>query len=145
MTKGDRKMKDEEMAEEIANKRCHEIMCFGHCNFSSPKHHRCGEWHREYNSALEGLKAGRPQWHDLRKDPNDLPKDTTSLYLVRVYSWDFGLSHLYKKYGMYIPTVCEWSGEHFKALNDMAYSNARNIKSCIAWCEIPTFDKETEK
>ena len=23
---------------------------------------------------LAGLKAGRPQWHDLRKDPNDLPK-----------------------------------------------------------------------
>jgi hypothetical protein len=91
---------------------------------------------------LAGLKAGRPQWHDLREDPNDLPKDITSLYLVRVYSWDFGLSHLYKKYGMYIPTVCEWSGEYFKALNDMAYSNARNIKSCIAWCEIPTFDKE---
>ena len=135
-------MKDEEIAEEIANKRCHEIMCYGHCSFNSPKHHRCGEWHREYNCALEGFKAGRPQWHDLRKAPNDLPKDITSLYLVRVYSWDFGLSHLYKKYGMYIPTVCEWSGEHFKALNDMAYSNARNIKSCIAWCEIPTFDKE---
>ena len=76
------------------------------------------------------------KWHDLRKDLTDLPKDTTSLYLVRVYSWDFGLSHLYKKYGMYIPTVCEWSGEHFKALNDMAYSNARNIKNCIAWKEI---------
>ena len=45
-------------AEEIANKRCHEIMCWGHCSFSSPKHHRCGEWHREYNCALAGLKAG---------------------------------------------------------------------------------------
>lgn len=89
-----------------------------------------------------GLEVKGPQWHDLRKTPNDLPKDTTSLYLVRVYSWDFGLSHLYEKYGMYIPTVCEWSGEHFKALNDMAYSNARNIKSCIDWCEIPAFDKE---
>ena len=82
------------------------------------------------------------EWHYVKD--GDLPKDTTSLYLVRVYSWNFGLSHLYKKYGMYIPTVCEWSGEHFKALNDMAYSNARNIKSCIAWCEIPTFDKESE-
>ena len=90
---------------------------------------------------LAGLKKGRPQWHDLREDQNDLPKDITSLYLVRVYSWYFGLSHLYKKYGMYIPTVCEWSGEYFKALNDMAYSNARNIKSCIAWCEIPNFDE----
>jgi hypothetical protein len=51
-------MKDEEMAEEIANKRCHEIMCYGHCSFSSPKHHRCGEWHREYNCALDGYHEG---------------------------------------------------------------------------------------
>ena len=125
-------MKDEEMAEEYAEE------------------HKEVDWEgydinkEELKQAfLAGLKA-RPQWHNLEKDPNDLPKDITSLYLVRVYSWDFGLSHLYKKYGMYIPTVCEWSGEHFKALNDMAYSNARNIKSCIAWCEIPTFDKESE-
>lgn len=105
-------------------------------------------WNNEYSPSLydnvsevwqDGAEFGYTkanEWHDLRKDPTDLPKDTTSLYLVRVYSWDFGLSHLYKKYGMYIPTVCEWSGEHFKALNDMAYSNARNIKSCIAWKEI---------
>jgi len=48
----------EKKAEEIANKRCHEIMCFGHCSFSSPKHHRCGEWHREYNCAKEGIEFG---------------------------------------------------------------------------------------
>ena len=46
----------EKEAEEIANKRCHEIMCFEHCSFSSPKHHRCGEWHREYNCAKEGIE-----------------------------------------------------------------------------------------
>ena len=23
-----------------------------------------------------GLKAGRPQWHDLRKNPNDLPESS---------------------------------------------------------------------
>ena len=51
-------MKDEERAEEIANKRCHEIMCYGHCSFNSPKHHRCGEWHREYNCALDGYNEG---------------------------------------------------------------------------------------
>ena len=51
-------MTAEQKAEEIANKRCHEIMCFGHCNFSSPKHHRCGEWHREYNCALDGYHEG---------------------------------------------------------------------------------------
>lgn len=48
----------EKEAEEIANKRCHEIMCYGHCSFSSPKHHRCGEWHREYNCAKEGIEFG---------------------------------------------------------------------------------------
>ena len=74
------------------------------------------------------------EWHYVKD--GDLPKDTTSLYLVRVYSWDFGLSHLYKKYGMYIPIVCEWKGEYFSALDEMAYSNARNIKNCIAWKEI---------
>ena len=51
----------EQKAEEIANKRCHEIMCFGHCNFSSPKHHRCGEWHREYKCALDG-------YHECQKE-----------------------------------------------------------------------------
>ena len=103
-------------------------------------------WNNEYSPSLydnvsevwqDGAGFGynkANEWHYVKD--GDLPKDTTSLYLVRVYSWDFGLSHLYKKYGMYIPTVCEWSGEHFKALNDMAYSNARNIKSCIAWKEI---------
>ena len=81
------------------------------------------------------------EWHYVKD--GDLPKDTTSLYLVRVYSWDFSLSHLYKKYGMYIPIVCEWNGEYFKALDSMAYSNARNIKSCIAWKEI-VLPKESE-
>lgn len=51
-------MTAEQKAEEIANKRCHEIGCFGHCNFNSPKHHRCGEWHREYNCALDGYHEG---------------------------------------------------------------------------------------
>lgn len=74
------------------------------------------------------------EWHYVKD--GDLPKDTTSLYLVRVYSWNFSFSHLYKKYTTYIPTVCEWNGEYFTALDDMAYSNARNINSCVAWKEI---------
>lgn len=32
------------------------------------------------NIFLAGLEAGRPQWHDLRKDPNDLPKDYGSVW-----------------------------------------------------------------
>ena len=58
----------EKEAEEIANKRCHEIMCYGHCSFSSPKHHRCGEWHREYNCAKDGAEFGynkANEWHEI--------------------------------------------------------------------------------
>ena len=81
------------------------------------------------------------EWHYVKD--GDLPKDTTSLYLVRVYSWNFSFSHLYKKYTTYIPTVCEWNGEYFTALDNMAYSNARNINSCVAWKEI-VLPKESE-
>ncbi|MBP5752122.1 MAG: hypothetical protein J6W60_04600 [Treponema sp.] len=65
----------EKEAEEIANKRCHEIMCYGHCSFSSSKHHRCGEWHREYNCAKEGIEFGynkANEWHYVKD--RDLPK-----------------------------------------------------------------------
>ena len=72
---------------------------------------------------LAGLKAGRPQWHDLRKDPNDLPPKMVSNhnFSIEVLS-DRGEIVCYNFH------YCEWfywrSGEP------------------IAWCEIPTFDKE---
>ena len=72
----------EKEAEEIANKRCHEIMCYGHCSFSSPKHHRCGEWHREYNCAKEGAEFGynkANEWHFVKD--GDLPKDENRVWL----------------------------------------------------------------
>ena len=74
------------------------------------------------------------EWHELRKNPNDLPKDTDSLYLVRVYTWDSNLHDFYKKYSFHIPTVCYWNGKRFIALDNMAYSNA--ISDSIAWKEI---------
>lgn len=88
----------------------------------------------EQNIALKKELNNANEWHFVKD--GDLPKDTTSLYLVRVDSWNFSFSHLYKKYTTYIPTVCEWNGEYFTALDDMAYSNARNINSCVAWKEI---------
>ena len=72
----------EKEAEEIANKRCHEIMCYGHCSFSSPKHHRCGEWHREYECALKGAEFGynkANEWHYVKD--GDLPKEDNRIML----------------------------------------------------------------
>ena len=115
-------MKDEEMAEEIANKRCHEIMCYGHCSFNSPKHHRCGAWHREYNCALEGLKAGRPQWHT-----PDVP--TSQIHKV-VLGY---IKHYNSKRFCLVRRNGEWW------YDAGTYNDEVKL---IAWCEIPTFDKE---
>jgi len=64
-------MKDEEMAEEYVKKEGFKFGMFGELdNITS------SEANKEIKQAfLAGLKAGRPQWHDLRKDPTDLPKE----------------------------------------------------------------------
>ena len=80
-------MFDEE-AEEIASKRCHEIMCFEHCSFDSPKHHRCGEWHREYNCAKDGADFGynkANEWHNLNENSKDLPGEDE--WVEGLYIW----------------------------------------------------------
>ncbi len=70
---------------------------------------------------LAGLKAGRPQWHDLRKDPNDLPKDTVSVLISR---------------GIPRTSRARYNGKWY------GYYSDDEIEDVIAWCEIPTFDKE---
>lgn len=64
----------------------------------------------------------------------EIPTDTKKLYLVCVYTWDSNLHDYYEEYGFHIPTVCGWNGEHFVALDRMAYSNA--LADNIAWKEI---------
>ena len=70
---------------------------------------------------LAGLKAGRPQWHDLRKDKNDLPKDTVSVLISR---------------GTPRTSRARYNGKWY------GYYDDDEIEDVIAWCEIPTFDKE---
>ena len=82
---------------------------------------------------LAGLKAGRPQWHDLRKDPTDLPKEVGN-YIV-----------------CFLDTACE---RHTFELSFVDYfedkhwidEDNHNIEGydegVIAWCEIPTFGEK---
>ena len=83
---------------------------------------------------LAGLKAGRPQWHDLRKDPNDLPPQS-SLY------WDVServlASHKIAN-NQYITNILRYSyvDKYWKSPESILY------EGIIAWCKIPTFDKE---
>lgn len=63
---------------------------------------------------LAGLKAGRPQWHDLRKDPNDLPDDYRSVwtnqggayYDIESKSWNDG--------SRWVNDVTAWCEPQFK-------------------------------
>ncbi|MCQ2081657.1 MAG: hypothetical protein MJZ11_08355 [Lachnospiraceae bacterium] len=69
---------------------------------------------------LDGLAEGKPKWHDLRKDPNDLPKgDEDCLCFI---------SECYFV-GHYAKEDKEW---HF----DEFISNG-----VIAWCELPKFEE----
>ena len=73
------------------------------------------------DSFLAGLYIGRPQWHDLRKDPTDLPKDNNE---VLVYMWE--------SYYIGYFNLDSWNFENFSEGKEQA----------DAWCEFHTFDKE---
>lgn len=72
-----------------------------------------------YESFLAGLKAGKPQWHDLKKNPNDLPKESDE-YLV----WKI-------------------NGYGCKSRALIQYNSRRRFwcvdcqNDVIAWCDIP--------
>ena len=75
--------------------------------------------------ALEGkdveikeLKAQIPQWHDLRKDTNDLPKED-GFYLVKLDD----------------DSLCNYETDSFYLDDNFVLYG----KYVIAWCEIPTF------
>lgn len=77
------------------------------------------EYVRNLEKENAGLKARLPQWHDLREDPNDLPKEN-------------------KSYWVYID--CQGN----KIYRSIVWHGCWLGWDCIplAWCEEPTFDKE---
>ena len=69
---------------------------------------------------LAGLKAGRPQWHDLRKHPKDLPEENKDVLVF------FTLPDKSKNDVM----ITEFEN------NDFNYVDLQDV---IAWCELPKF------
>ena len=69
---------------------------------------------------LAGFEAARPKWHDLRKDPNDLPE----VYMSVVNQNGVNV--------MYDNTKKVWR-----------YDDADECicDDPIAWCEVPTFEE----
>ena len=109
-------MKDEEMAEEYKRQFYGVTSLFSFSDIEE--------------AFLDGLKAGRPQWHDLRKDPKDLPKDDEN-YICLLEE-----GHKFECY--YDPTTKKWYDNYFHQEIEYGYYQ----RKVIAWCEIPTFDKE---
>ncbi len=89
---------------------------------------------------LAGLKAGRPQWHKVK---DGLPKESGK-YLVciggvnDVFVIDFETE--YNDFGYWCLEVASDS----LGVTDTIFETIteRNEDKVIAWCEIPTFDKE---
>lgn len=112
-------MTDEELAEEYANI---------HTHYEVGKREDGTEYAKKVcditiqQAFLAGLKAGRPQWHDLEKDPEDLPNEPNEKMRVNE-TWVY-VKFYDNTYGI------------------VDKSALKNYKGAIAWCELPTFDKE---
>ena len=111
-------MKDEEMADEYVKKEGFRSGMFGELdNITS------SEANKEIKQAFfAGLKAGRPQWHTPNVPTSPINK------VVLGYIKDYNSKKL---------CLVEWNGEWWYDAN--TYNDRVKV---IAWCEIPTFDKE---
>lgn len=111
-------MTDEEKAEEYADdKYCKFCKDLRFCN------NKCSKWDDTYTDYLDGLTEGRKEkWHDLRKDPNDLPQ--RNIYVLCV-----NRKHRYEVGCIGYDHNCEiyW--------HDISH----NIVEPIAWCELPQY------
>ena len=115
-------MKDEEMAEEYANNIDYTktVKMFDYV----PYHENCDVADMIAQAFLAGLKAGRPQWHDINdKEPS---KEQLGKHLLIRMESVIG-------YTDYDYLVYKYAGE-----------SITDVVGVIAWCEIPTFDKESE-
>ena len=107
-------MTDEEMAEEYADKNKVYI------DFDND----ISDYGNVKKAFLAGLKAGRPQWHDLRKDPNDLPKNN-AMVLTRLKNKRLKTSTFMEN------KFTIWNKD---------YDTYTKLYDVIAWCE-PKFEE----
>ncbi len=105
--------------EEKATNYCNEMMCTICSNIRCGYKGKCAEWETRKTAYLAGVKENGIKWHDLQKDPSDLPNDS------RVVSDQEGNNV------KYVAHLDKWFYRHITCKANV-----------IAWCEKPTFDKE---
>lgn len=112
-------MTDEEMAEEYAKANMH---------YEIAKRENGANYAKEVNNVtikqayLAGLKAGKPRWHDLRKDHSDLPEP----YATVLDEEGNRITHQ--------------GGGKWTFYSDYYEMDIEAIPP-IAWCEIPKFEE----
>lgn len=74
---------------------------------------------------LAGLKADKPQWHDLRENPNDLPNNRRNVWIIYING-----------YGQ------KETAEASLRYKRWVISGYKTECDVIAWCGTPSFDKE---
>lgn len=102
--------------------------------------HGCYE--EGYNNGFSnGLTEGKPKWHDLREDPNDLPKCTENEQII------FYVHEYYKGIEKYINHYC--LGFYKKSFMDddvklfversKGYECEHSTEDVLCWCKLPQF------
>lgn len=76
-------------------------------------------------AVLYGLKAGRPEWHDLRIKPDDLPEKGVRVWCC-LFNGDYCIARL-REDGVW------YTADRY------AFESVR------AWCYLPEFNEETKE
>ena len=115
-------MTDREMAEKYARET------YEPCIYVGSK-----GWQSDYVTRIEvflaGLKAGKPQWHDLRKNPNDLPDTDRNVWVKRESEIECQIDNYY---------------EDDKGWGIM-FREGYCTDDVVAWCELPKYIEYTEE
>ena len=82
---------------------------------------------REIAKDFAALRKQVPQWHDLRKDPNDLPPNEHEVYVAVVNETARGRELIYG-FDRYLTDSECWFIE--------------SSQKVIAWCETPKFEEK---
>lgn len=112
-------MTDEEMAEEYAKANMH---------YEIAERENGANYAKEVNNVaikqayLAGLKAGKPRWHDLRKDHSNLPESDLTVLDENGDKITYRGGGVWTVYSEY-------------------YEKSIDSESPIAWCEVPTFEE----
>ena len=112
-------MTDKELAKEIVKRN----VC-GDCNkCQSHGYIGCDTYRYSRDSFLAGFRAAR-QWHDLEKNPTDLPEDRRNVYVVYLNDENF-----------YDLTIAAYRYKHW------CIDGHKTDYEIVAWYELPTWGK----